>query len=78
MITHPDISDLPDVVFELSAVNGYLDKYSAHPGESVIFTSTVNKDGIVKAFYVGVSYSLHSFLQFYLPFIYHLLPNGHF
>ena len=28
--------------------------------------------------YVGVSYFLHSFLQFYLPFIYHLLPNGHF
>jgi len=58
LVTHPDISDLPDVVFEFSAVNGYLDKYCVHPGESVIFTSTINKDGIVKVLYGGVSYSI--------------------
>jgi len=58
VISHPDISDLPDVVFKLSATNGYLNKYTARPGESIIFTSTVNKDGVVTATCGDASYSI--------------------
>ena len=58
LITHPDISSLPDVVFELSSVNGYLNKYFVRPGENVIFTSTNNKEGIVRASIGGFSYSI--------------------
>ena len=58
LITTPDIPNLPDMVFDLSATNGYLSKYSAHLGETVIFTSTIDKDGNIKASYCGASYSV--------------------
>ena len=53
LITTPTIPNLPDMVFDLSATNGYLSKYSARLGETVIFTSTVNKDGNITASYNG-------------------------
>ncbi|MEE0943459.1 MAG: Ig-like domain repeat protein [Methanobrevibacter sp.] len=55
LITTPDIPNLPDIVFDLSATNGYLSKYSARLGEVVIFTSTIDKDGNIKASYNGAS-----------------------
>ena len=58
LITTPDIPNLPDMVFDLSATNGYLSKYSARLGETVIFTSTIDKDGNIKASYCGASYSV--------------------
>ncbi len=47
--THPDISALPEVTFDLSAINGYLDKYSAAPDESIVFTSNTTGDAFIKA-----------------------------
>ena len=57
-ITIPDIPNLPDIIFDLSATNGYLSKYSTRLGEPVIFTSTIDKDGTVKASYYGATYSV--------------------
>ena len=53
-----DIPNLPDIVFDLSATNGYLSKYSARLGEPVIFTPVIDKEGSIKASYNGVSYSV--------------------
>jgi hypothetical protein len=57
-ITHPDIPDWKNTVFKLSATNGYLNKYTARSGENFIFTSTDNKEGIVKASIGNASYSI--------------------
>ena len=57
-VTHPDIPDWKNTVFKLSAANGYLNKYTARPGESVVFTSTVNENGIVTASIGDISYSI--------------------
>ena len=58
LITTPDIPNLPDMVFDLSATNGYLSKYSTRLGETVIFTSTIDKDGNIKASYYDASCSV--------------------
>ena len=58
IITHPDVSALPDFAFDLTAVNAVLDKNAAAPGESVSFARNSLNDAVIKASLGDAYYSI--------------------